>query len=212
MLRGNEGQRIFFKDEDRAHFSSLVAEGVERFGHRIHAYCWMDSHVHLAVQVAEVPLSRIMQNMAFRYTRWINRREGRYGHLFQGRYKAILVDADSYLRELIRYIHLNPVRAGLVEDPKDYPWSGHLPYLSGTGPEWLTTDWVLSQFHSHSETARARYAKFVMDGMGGSRRPEFQTGSAEGRLLGDDGFIERVLRQANQPVPKSVRPSGSTSA
>jgi Transposase IS200 like. len=75
MLRGNGAQQIFFRDEDHEHFASLVAEGVARFSHRIHAYCWMDNHVHLAVQVAEVPLSRIMQNVAFRYTRWINQRK-----------------------------------------------------------------------------------------------------------------------------------------
>jgi len=97
MLRGNGGQSIFLSDEDRDAFEALVAQGVSRFGHRIHAYCcWMGNHVHLAIQVAETPLSKIMQNLAFRYTRWFNRREQRIGHLFQGRFKALLVDADSY--------------------------------------------------------------------------------------------------------------------
>ncbi len=101
-----------------------MAEGVGQFGHQIHGYCWMGNHIHLAVQVVEVPLSRIMQNLAFRYTRWVNKRQGRVGHLFQGRYKAILVEAQSYLLELVRYIHLNPVRARLVEEPAAYRWSG----------------------------------------------------------------------------------------
>ena len=79
--------------------------GLERFGHRIHGFCCMSNHFHLAVQAAEEPLSRIMQNLAFRYTRWANKKQSRTGHLFQGRYKALLVDADSYLLELVHYIH-----------------------------------------------------------------------------------------------------------
>src|SRR4030066_1401664 len=101
-----------------------------------------------------------MQNLAFRYTRLINRREERIGHLFQGRCKACVVDADSYLLELVRYIHLNPVRAKLVADPADYRWSGHLAYLGKVHKEWLTTDWVLSQFASSTGAARQSYGAF----------------------------------------------------
>jgi putative transposase len=89
----------------------------------------MNTHVHLAIQVGGVPLSRILQNLSFRYTRWVNGRRKRSGHLFQGRYKAVLVDADSYLDALVRYIHLNPVRAGMVKEPEEYRWSGHRAYL-----------------------------------------------------------------------------------
>ena len=103
-LRGNAGQTVFFDNRDRTHFYLLVQEGIERFRHRIHAFCLMNNHVHLAIQVADIPLSRIIQNLSFRYTRWINWRQSRLGHLFQGRYKAVLVDADAYLLELTRYI------------------------------------------------------------------------------------------------------------
>jgi hypothetical protein len=92
-------------------FYFLLQEGVEKYGHRVHAFCLMTNHVHLAIQVGEVPLSRIMQNIGFRYTTYLNRRKKRTGHIFQGRYKALLIDADSYLLELVRYIHCNPVRA-----------------------------------------------------------------------------------------------------
>jgi len=125
ILRGNGNQAIFFDEKDRNRFYSLIQEGIERFGHRIHAFCLMSNHVHIAIQVAEVSLSRILQNLSFRYTRWINWRLGRSGHLFQGRYKAVLVDGDIYLKEMTRYIHLNPVRARMVKEPKDYLWSGH---------------------------------------------------------------------------------------
>ena len=119
MLRGNGGQDIFFEPEDRGEIYRLLGEGTARFEYRVHAYCLMSNHLHLAVEVGRIPLSRGMQNLAFRYTRWINRREKRMGHLFQGRYRALLVDRDAYLLELVRYIHLNPVRAGLVEEPLD---------------------------------------------------------------------------------------------
>ena len=129
ILRGNSGQTIFFDDNDRTRFYLLIQEGVERFGHRIHAFCLMTNHVHLAIQIADNSLSRILQNLSFRYTRWVNWRQGKTGHLFQGRYKAVLIDADTYLQELTRYIHLNPVRAGMVRETYKYPWSSYRAYL-----------------------------------------------------------------------------------
>ncbi len=101
MLRGNGGQAIFFADADRYHLYLLLQEGIERYGHRVHGFCCMSNHIHLAVQVADIPLAKIMQNLSFRYTRWINQRKKRVGHLFQGRYKAILVDAEGYLLQLV---------------------------------------------------------------------------------------------------------------
>ena len=104
LLRGNAGQDIFYGKEDRKYFYRLLREGHEKFGHRIHAFCLMANHVHLAMQVADTPLSRIMQSLSQRYTGWINRQLGRKGHLFQGRYNALLIDADTYLLEPVRYI------------------------------------------------------------------------------------------------------------
>jgi len=194
ILRGNSGQTIFLNDKDRTRFFLLLQEGIERFGHRIHAFCLMTNHVHLAIQIAEISLSRILQNLSFRYTRWVNWRQGRTGHLFQGRYKAVLIDADTYLQELTRYIHLNPVRAGMVREPDKYPWSGHRAYLGLETIPWLTTDWVLSQFSKKVSVARRAYMKFVQEGMGGGRQEEYYRGSdADSRILGDDTFIERVL-------------------
>ena len=129
LLRGNDGQKIFFDEEDRYRLYLLLQEGTCRYGHRVHAFCFIGNHLHFVIQVADVPLSRIVQNFSFRFTRWINRKQGRVGHLFQGRFKAILVDAERYLLELVRYIHLNPVRAGFTKGAEDYPWSGHKAYL-----------------------------------------------------------------------------------
>ncbi|HYE35627.1 transposase [Methylocaldum sp.] len=198
MLRGNGGQTIFLHNDDRDAFEELVAEGVSRYDHRIHGYCWMPNHIHLAVQVGDVPLSKAMQHLAFRYTRWINKRENRIGHLFQGRFKAILVDADTYLLELVRYIHLNPVRTRLVSDPTEYRWSGHRAYLGLDRVSWLTTNWVYSQLAQDMTTAREQYARFVAAGLQEDYREDFHRGTSEGRILGDDHFVENALKQASQ--------------
>jgi putative transposase len=202
MLRGNAGQIIFHDDQDRTRFLLLIQEGIERFGHHIHAFCLMGTHVHLAIQVGVVPLSRILQNLSFRYTRWFNGRRKRSGHLFQGRYKAVLVDADSYVNALTRYIHLNPVRAGIVREPKDYRWSGHRAYLGWEMIPWLSTDWALSQFSGKLAVARRIYEKYVAEGREEGHQPEFHRGSEmDSRILGDEGFLDRVLG-AERSMPK----------
>lgn len=199
ILRGNSGQEIFFDAGDRTRFFLLLQESVERFGFRIHAFCLMTTHLHLAIQVGDIPLSRIMQNIGFRYTQFINRKYLRTGHLFQGRYKALMIDADSYLLALIRYIHLNPLRAGMVSRPEEYPWSSHPSYLGIVpGPPWLTTDWALARFAGQSGLAVERYREFVNEGLGEGHRDDFHRGSFEGRALGDDRFIEQALRQADE--------------
>jgi hypothetical protein len=147
----------------------------------------------LALQVGDIPLSRSMQNLSFRYTRWINWRQKRTGHLFQGRYKAVLVDGDSYLLELVRYIHLNPVRAGMVTDPGKYLWSSHLAYLGRESIPCLTTDWLLDHFGNSLTTAREGYKNFVLDGLGEEHRPEFHGTGEDTRLLGNVSFVEKCL-------------------
>lgn len=193
MLRGNGGADIFMSDSDRYHFYLLLQEGVERFEHRIHAFCLMTNHVHLVIQVGTIPLSRIMQNLSFRYTRWFNKHHKRIGHLFQGRFKALLIDEESYLLELVRYTHMNPVRAGMVKDPSAYAWSSHHAYTGKEVLPWLTSDVVLSRFSSMPDEARQRYDSFVADGMAEPHRPEFHAGASDARVLGDDRFAEKAL-------------------
>lgn len=192
ILRGNGGQPVFLTAEDRYRFYLLLQEGTCRFAYRVHAFCLMTNHIHLALQVGNIPLSRGMQNLSFRYTRWINQRERRTGHLFQGRYKAVLIDGDSYLLELIRYIHLNPVRAGVVTSD-EYPWSSHSAYLGKELLPWLTTDRLLVQFGKTLSKARVRYKSFVLDGMREDHRPEFYGGAEDSRVLGDDSFVDNCL-------------------
>jgi len=206
ILRGNGGQEIFFGKEDRFRFYLLLQEGIERYGHQVHAFSLMTNHVHLAIQVGEVGLPRIIQNLTFRYTRWVNWRQHRTGHLFQGRYKAVLVDADSYLLELSRYIHLNPVRSGIVRRPEDYLWSGHRAYLGLETIPWLTTDWVLSMFSSRADCARRAYRRFVEEGIQRGHQEEYGKGSeTDSRILGNMIFIEKVLGQTQERLKRPVR-------
>jgi putative transposase len=204
FLRGNAGQDIFFEKRDREYFCRLLQEGRSKLGHRIHAFSLMDTHVHLALQVAEIPLSRIMQSLSQRYTGWINRRQKRKGHLFQGRYKAILIDADAYLLELVRYIHLNPIRAGLVERVENYPWSSYWTYVGKEKLQWLSMDWVLAQFSSRENMARKRFKEFMREGDGEGSREEFHRETREGRILGNDTFFEEVLRRKGEKIPSQA--------
>ena len=204
ILRGNARQDVFFDDKDRYRFYLFMQEGIERFGHRVLAFCLMTNHIHLAVQVGEVTLSRIMQNLTFRYTRWINWRLKRSGHLFQGRYKSVLVDADSYLLELGAYIHLNPVRASMVTTPEAYPWSSHRAYLGNELIPWLNTDYILSQFSPTLSKARRQFVEFVAERTKDGHQEEFYgKGSMDSRVMGEDQFVEKVLKKTESiPVRK----------
>ena len=196
VLRGNAQQDIFFTPSDRAVLYELLANGVSRFGFRVHAFCLMTNHVHLGIQVGEEPLSVGMQNLAFRYTQYINRRLKRVGHLFQGRYKAFLVDQDRYGLQLVRYIHLNPVRADLVKSPGAYAFSSHRAYLGREALPWLTTDWVLGQFGDRSGIARIRFADFVDSASSEGHSEVFYGSKADTRVVGEEDFLKQVIKPA----------------
>jgi putative transposase len=129
MLRGNHREDLFATPADRYKLNEIVGEVLEHFGARAHAFCWMTNHLHLLAQVAEQPLGKIMHRVAMRYARYRHRQLGTTGHLFERRYRAKLVEMDQYAFALLRYIHRNPVVAGIVQDPADYPWSSHRAYL-----------------------------------------------------------------------------------
>lgn len=198
ILRGNAGAPVFYDDRDRCRMYLFLQYAVEKFGCLIHGFCFMTNHIHLIVQVGAAPLSRVMQNVSLRYTKWINSTQGRTGHLFQGRYKALLIDADAYLLELVRYIHLNPVRAGAAAAAGDWTWSGHRAYSGCETIPWMTTGWVLGMLSPDPARARKAYLSFVDDGMSEGRRAEFHSGTCEGRLLGDDRFINAALGECGE--------------
>jgi putative transposase len=166
--RGNERSVIFRDDRDRAKFLEILGSVASGSRWILHGYCLMGNHFHLLIETPLANLSRGMQRLNGRYTQWFNFRHHRAGHLFQGRFKAILVEKEEHLLELCRYIVLNPVRAGMVEIASKWRWSSYRA-TSGAinAPSWLEVDWTLSQFSSRRQTARRIYRQFVSDGKGG---------------------------------------------
>ncbi len=194
ITRGNRKQVIFLDEKDFKQFLTYLLNCKNRFSFRLYAYALMQNHLHLLIEVGEVPLSRTMQTLLFAYASYFNRRYGEVGHLFQGRYKAILCDKDAYLKELVRYIHLNPVRAGLVKRPEDYEWGSHLSYLGKGGKGLIDEGFVLEQFGGSGSLGRKRYREFVWEGMRGGHEEKYYRVKDQ-RYLGEDGFIDRIERE-----------------
>jgi putative transposase len=207
MLRGNDGQAIFSDDNERCRICLLIQEGVERYGHRIHAFCLMGNHIHLLIQVGAISLSKIIHNLTFRYSQFFNGRYQKVGHLFQGRFKAILIQEKTYFLRLLRYIHMNPVRAHLVQEPEDYPWSGHSAYLGQMEFVWLTTEYGLKKFADRLDEGRLQYRNYVLKCESEEGLMELRKGFCDGQILGEDYFIEDVrnsLKEASTleiPLP-----------
>src|SRR3990167_3418454 len=189
MMRGNNGQAIFSSDYERIRFCLLIQEGSERYGYRILAFCLMTNHVHLAIQLGDISLSKICQNLAFRYVRFYNKRHNGIGHLFQGRFKSILVNGEIYLKKLIRYIHLNPVRAKLVDDPLEYLWSSHQFYLGHKECKWLSKNLGLQLFGKSYDEAIEQYCCFMAENH--EENIDFKNGINFG-VVADDEFIETL--------------------
>ena len=188
--RGNAGQPIYKDDKDRETFLELLVSVVKRYRWLCHAYCLMGNHYHLLIETPEGNLSQGMRQLNGIYTQHFNRRHGRVGHAFQGRFKAIVVDRDSYLLELCRYVVLNPVRAGAVGSPGRYKWSS---YRATAGivrsPSFLTMDWVLSEFGRIQRKTQDRYKEFVKEGI---KKPSPWENLRGQILLGDDKFVVRL--------------------
>lgn len=160
-LRGNHRQDIFFSNGDRQFFNGLVAQTIEQFGAKLHAYCLMTNHVHLLIQVADIPLGHLILRIAGPYARHVQRNLETTGHLFEKRYHSDLVATDEYLMAVLRYIHLNPVHAGMVANVSDYRWSSHHAYVGLRCDPWVTTDFLLSIFHEQRDRSVAAYTEFV---------------------------------------------------
>ena len=164
--RGNERKAIFKNKRDREKFLSYLESASERYDAVIHTYCLMDNHYHLLLETPRSNLSQILHHINGAYTTYFNVKRDRSGHLLQGRYKAILVEKDAYCQELSRYIHLNPVRAGVVKWPSEYTWSSYRE-LSGLKekPEWLVVDSILGYFDKDRSIAQRLYRNFVEEGL-----------------------------------------------
>lgn len=197
--RGDRREDIFVDDEDRKAFLDVFEDACERFGWVCHAYCLMSNHYHLLVETREASLGRGMRHLNGVYTQQFNRRHRRVGHVFQGRYKAILVQKDTYLLELARYVVLNPVRAGMVRAARDWAWSSYRATAGDTeAPAWLSVDWLLAAFGSRRGAARQAYREFVRAGRG---QPSPWGDLRQQIYLGDERFIEKMQARLNDEAP-----------
>lgn len=208
ICRGNQKQQVFFDEQDHRAYLRRLAETHTDLPFRLYAYALMKNHVHMLIEVGDTPLSRIMQVQQQRSSQHFNSKYKKSGHLFEGRYKAIVCQRDEYLLALIRYIHLNPVRAGIVDNPAAYPWTSHNSYLAKKCDVWLDRDAILMQFSKNREAAQQEYEKFVLAGIGEGHREDLYT-LKEGQVLGDDDFVktlplgalDEVKTQSDDPPP-----------
>jgi REP element-mobilizing transposase RayT len=188
--RGDGREDIYLNDEDREVWLEVLGEVCGRYNWVCHAYCLMSNHYHILIETPESNLSLGMRQLNGGYTQRFNKRHNRVGHVFQGRFKGILVDKESYLLELARYIVLNPVRAKMVYKAQQWCWSS---YRATAGMEpvrpWLNVDWLLSGFANRRKTACERYQRFVEEGKG---QPSPWEGLKNQVFLGDNAFVVRM--------------------
>jgi REP element-mobilizing transposase RayT len=191
ITRGNQRQQIFKGTDDYERYLRIIGDYKDRYDFVLYAYVLMENHVHLLMETREVPLSKILQGVNQSYTMYFNRRYATVGHLFQGRYKAMLCDKDSYLLSLVKYIHMNPVRAGRAKSPEAYPWSSHRSYVGGVREGGVVDrELVLKIFSEDRRKARRSYREY-MEETGMLRREEVYS-TVDQRIVGDEGFVEAV--------------------
>ena len=187
--RGDRREPIYEGDEDRIQWLEVLSRACERYNWRVHAYCLMDNHYHVLLETAEGKLSKGMRHLNGVYTQYFNRQHNRVGHVFQGRFKAILVEREAYLLELSRYVVLNPIRARMINDMDEWGWSSYQATIGKTPvPNWLETDWLLSHFGRQRKRARERYIGFVREGIG---LPSIWENLRKQVFLGGEAFIDQ---------------------
>ena len=206
--RGNEKKAVFKDDQDRINFLNTLQHVNKRYNWICHAYCLMDNHYHLLIETPDGNLSLGMRQLNGVYTQLFNKRHQRTGHLFQGRYKSILIQKDSHLLEVCRYVVLNPVRARMVERPEAWKWSSYRATAGRETPApCLTMDWVLGQFSRKRAKAEQEYRQFVKWGIGKETIWREVKGQS---ILGEDDFVEGLISHIKKhqdipEIPKSHR-------
>lgn len=198
--RGNERKEIFLDDESRSRFLEILHEYHVRYRILIHSYVLMGNHYHLILETLQGTLLKIMHGINSSYTGYFNRRHKRSGHLFQGRYKGILVDKDAYLMQLSRYVHLNPVRARIVARPEQYKWSSYPGYIGKEKENsWVEYAWVLSKFGLDKMEARNKYRAYVEEGV--TAELESPLKNIQGQaVLGDEEFVCEIKKMLNGKI------------
>ncbi len=190
--RGNEKKRIYFSNADYEKFSYYISRAQDKYGFILHCFVLMMNHYHLVIETPSANLNSIMHYINSSYTNYVNRKMKRAGHLLQGRYKALLIDHDSYLLELSRYLHLNPVRAGIVQKPEDYPYSSYGCFIGTRKAEGVARDFILGMVSPHGEKAMHAYKHFVNNAIGA--KPDNPLKRIYGGVIaGEDSFIKKIL-------------------
>ncbi len=192
MNRGQERRPVFIAESDHQRFLALLDDLATRWQVRVFAYCCMTNHYHLAIQTPLGNISRVMRHLDGLYTQGFNRARERDGPLFRGRYKAILVEAKAYLRQIVRYIHLNPVKVGVVTQPGLYPWSSHRLYRLPAAPSWLARDEILAQFDSPEA-----FERFIAEGNEASLEAFYER-RRWSPVLGSGQFVHQVMAQTQK--------------
>jgi len=206
--RGDGREDIYLGEADRLAWLDVFGQVCKRFNWVCHAWCQMTNHYHILIETPETNLAQGMRQLNGVYTQRFNRAHGRVGHVFQGRYKAILVERDSYLLELSRYVVLNPLRAGMVQRLETWPWSSYLATCGQTPvPAWLQPGWILAQFGRQRASAIRKYIEFVHEG---ARLPSVWT-QLQGQIyLGSDAFVKKMQahiekRPSLNEIPRAQR-------
>ena len=199
IARGNRQERIFLQPADFSKYLSLIKRYKKRYEFLLYAYALMMNHVHLLIEVGDSPLSKIMQGLQQTYTQFFNWKYGKSGHVFQGRYKTLLCQKDVYLLELVRYIHLNPVRARIAKNLAEYPWIGHHAYLHSLQHPLIDMEFVFSMFHPDVVEARHLYIQFLKDGLN-KNYTVFLDDTHEGRILGKQRFVQESRKHENAVI------------
>ena len=209
LARGNRKEKVFLSDDDFQKYLALLSIYKKRYSFKLYAYALMANHLHLLLETSSVPLSRIMQGLQQSYTQFYNRKYEKVGHVFQGRYKAIICQEDVYLLELVRYVHLNPVRAG-IDNIEDFPWTSYHCYLSEKGNDLVDTTVVLSLFGKDKKSARSLFKRFIYEGLALGRQEKFYA-VREQRVLGNEDFVEGVLEKEVGEEIKVEKKTGKVS-
>ncbi len=203
-LRGNHRQAIFARDSERTLLNTIVARAIEKYRARLHAYCWMTNHLHLIVQVSVSPLGKVIQQIASQYARAFQSSLETTGHLFENRYHATLIDTDAYLLEALRYVHQNPVRAGLASAVTHYRWSSHTAYLLAERDSLVTTDFALGLLSPDRARAVIRYRAFVEELPPAEMAAMLEALSEGVPLLGSSEFIARHSPEFQLPAALEI--------
>ncbi len=204
IARGNRRAPLFHDEADYTKYLERLERYRRRDGIRVYAYVLMNNHVHLLIETGDRALSHTMQTLQFTYSQYYNRRYNKNGHVFQGRYQAILCDRDAYLLELVRYLHLNPARVRTPLSPWTYPWSSHPAYLGRPAPVEVSTATVLESFHRQIGPARRAYRQFMREGVGLGHQERFYE-AVDRQILGDTRFIAEIDRRTTTPQTRTVQ-------